>query len=143
VRIAQNYGVDHAETSEHHRRFAAAECLNSQSLEIRKVFPVGLMDIEQDQVALAADDSSPMLGQLPQERDDMRDEAVRQEIPKQRQGSHHYKGVLALQILGDSVVHEQAKFVTGFHQQCSEQVGHLFQVQIRRLAKIDRQNVGE
>lgn len=82
MRIAHNYGVDHAQSSEHNRWFAAAQRLDSQSLDIRQVFSVCLMDIEQDKVALATDDSSTVLGQLPEERNDMRDEAVRQEVPQ-------------------------------------------------------------
>mgnify|MGYP000931569174 FL=1 len=142
-RLGQHQTVQHTHPREHHRRLVVPQRLQRQPPHLPEQLRVVLVDVVQHQVALPSYDRRVVLQQLAQLRYDVHHQIRSQEVPQQRKRSHHYKSVLALQVLGNGVVHEQPQLVAGLDQQGRQQVGHLLQVEVRRLAEVDRQDVRE
>lgn len=84
-----------------------------------------------------------MTCEFAEEREESGEEGVGEEVAKEGESGHDNEAVLALQILEDSVVHEQAELVTRLHQQRCQQIRHLLQRQTPRLAQVYRQDVCE
>lgn len=76
VRIADDDGVNHAQTSEHNRWICTIKRFHGGSFDIWQMFPEVLMDVEQGKVALATDDRSAMFCEFLENRDYVCDEGV-------------------------------------------------------------------
>lgn len=112
MRILHYDRVNHDQPSEKNRRFLVIERLYGVCLDIHQVVREMLADIVESEIALASDDGGWMSYQFLEDGYDVADEVVGEEVAEQGEGGHDDEGVLILQVLDDSVVHQQAEFVS-------------------------------
>lgn len=143
VRVLDDCIEDHVESGKHHWSFMIAECLERKRLDVGQVIPEESVDVEESEVALAADDGGGVLEEFAEEWQQVLHEVFGEKVAEQGESGHNGEGVLILEVLDDGVVHEQAQLISGLDEQRGQEVGHFFEVEIGRLAEVDGQDVCE
>lgn len=86
------------------------------------------MDVEEGQVAFAADDGSGVLEELAEERQQVLHKMLCEKVAEESESGHNGEGVFVLEVLDDGVVHEKTEFVSGLDEERGEEVSHFFEV---------------
>ena len=64
-------------------------------------------------------------------------------VPNHGKRNHNNKDILTLQILHNSIIHEQPHLIPLLHQHSRQQIGQLLDIQIGMLAITDGDNMGK
>jgi hypothetical protein len=102
-----------------------------------------LMDVVQCQVALPPNDGSCVLYEFLQDGDDVAHQIISEEVPEKSECGHNDKGILILQVLNYSIIHEEAQFIAWLDEECCQQICHFFEIEIMGLAEVDGQYMGK